>query len=417
MDDEVALISDGDGLAVIGESSAVERFLVSEGLQSQSKDLGLHSLSTILFRGAEGADLVAAIAAGSGRWVQLSQESAQAINKHALMVNSITGLKMGVVQGSGGQIQKIVQFAPGAILTNPAILAGAVGIMAQLSMQQAMKEIKDYLASIDVKLNDVLRAQKDSVFADMIGVDMGIENAMTVRDHVGRVPATTWDQVQNNSATLLRTQAYVLRALDAIAEKLEHETNMADLAGVSTNAESQVKEWLAVLARCFQLQDAMTVLELDRVIDSAPDELTQHRLGLKAARQDRLRLIARSTERLMARMDAAASRANTKVLLHPISSRTVVDSTNQVSSDIVQFNGYLGIHHDREIVDAKRWRDAATDARDKAIDAGAVGVDVAGRVGGEAVAHARSISAKVARAVAERGPRRHSPDEEDDPLA
>ena len=38
MDDEIQLISDGDGLAVIGDARAVERFLASEGLAS--KDLG-----------------------------------------------------------------------------------------------------------------------------------------------------------------------------------------------------------------------------------------------------------------------------------------------------------------------------------------------------------------------------------------
>ena len=32
MDDEIELISDGDGLAVIGEPAIVERFLISEGL-------------------------------------------------------------------------------------------------------------------------------------------------------------------------------------------------------------------------------------------------------------------------------------------------------------------------------------------------------------------------------------------------
>jgi hypothetical protein len=44
MDDEIQLISDGDGLAVIGHPAAVERFLVSEGLPA--RDLGLRRLRT-----------------------------------------------------------------------------------------------------------------------------------------------------------------------------------------------------------------------------------------------------------------------------------------------------------------------------------------------------------------------------------
>lgn len=415
MDDEIQLISDGDGLAVIGDPTAVERFLVSEGLQSQSKDLGLQRLSSVLFRGAEVAQAGSMLATGSGRWVQLTHESVQLIAKHGngLMTNSQSGLSMGVVQGSGGKIQGIVQFAqgPGSILANPAILAGAAGIMAQMAMQQAMNEIKDYLATIEEKVDDVLRAQKDAVFADMIGVDLVIEEAMTVRGEVGRVSEVTWSKVQGTSMTIARTQAYVLRQLDALAEKLEHKTDMAELSETSKEAESKVREWLAVLARCFQLQDAIAILELDRVLDSSPDELNQHRLGLKAARQHRLELIARSTELLMVRMDAAASRANKKVLLHPIASRAVVESSNQVASGVVEFNGRLGIDRGWESLEATRWVDAAGEVRDKVLETGADGVDVAKRLGIETLGRARSVTDKLSIKIAEGALRRREDDE------
>jgi hypothetical protein len=38
MDNEIQLISDGDGLAVIGDPAAVEQFLVSDGLTSRGLD-------------------------------------------------------------------------------------------------------------------------------------------------------------------------------------------------------------------------------------------------------------------------------------------------------------------------------------------------------------------------------------------
>ena len=74
----------------------------------------------------------------------------------------------------------------------------------------------------------------------------------------------TWSKVQATSATLARTQAYALRQLDALAEKLEGKKAMGDLAKAAREAESTVQDWLTVLARCFQLQDAIAVLELDR---------------------------------------------------------------------------------------------------------------------------------------------------------
>lgn len=41
--------------------------------------------------------------------------------------------------------------------------------MAQVAMQQTMQEITDYLESIDEKVEDVLRAQKDAALSELIG--------------------------------------------------------------------------------------------------------------------------------------------------------------------------------------------------------------------------------------------------------
>jgi hypothetical protein len=402
MDNEIQLISDGDGLAVFGDPTDVERFLVSEGLQS--RDLELLRLGTLLRAGSIAADTASAISASSGRWVQLSEKTVRLMETGNLMTGSGSGLSRGVVQGPAGTITGIVEFAkgPASFLANPAVLAGAAGIMAQMAMKQSMDEITDYLATIDEKVDDVLRAQKDAVLADMIGVDFVIEEAMTVRNQVGRVSEVTWSKVQGTALTVARTQAYVLRQLDALAEKLESKSNMDDLAKTSKLAELKVQGWLAVLARCFQLQDALAVLELDRVLDAAPDELDQHRLGLRAARQNRLELITRSTERLMARMDAAADKANERVLLHPIDSRAVVRSTNHVGTGLVRFQESLGIESGRTSLQAKRWMTAAVEMKDQLVETGSDGVDAAGRLGGRALGGAKSVAGSFSTRVAEK---------------
>jgi hypothetical protein len=413
VDNEIQLISDGDGLAVIGNPAAIERFLVSEGLPS-SKDLGLPRLGSVLSTGAAAAQAGSEIGANSGRWVKLTKESAQLVDKYGLRTSSKTGVSTGVLKGNSGQIGGFVEFVkwPGSHLANPEILAGAAGIMAQLAMRQAMDEITDYLATIEEKVGDVLRAQQDAVLADMIGVDLVIEEAMTVREHVGRVSEITWSKVQGTSMTIARTQAYALRQLDALAEKVEHKANIGDLAKTSKEAESKVQEWLAVLARCFQLQDAIAVLELDRVLDASPDELDRHRLAVRAARQNRLELFSRSTGHLMARMDAAAGTANTKVLLHPAASQAVVHSSNQVATAVAEFHGRLGIERGRQSLEARRWVDAATEVKDKALETGAEGVDAARRLGNETLDRARSVTDKLSSGIAERALRRRGDDEE-----
>jgi hypothetical protein len=83
MSSEIELISDGVGLAVIGEPAAVEVFLESEGLQSTG--LGLSRLGKVLGSGGAAMQAGAEIAANSGRGVKLTEESAQALKKYKLM--------------------------------------------------------------------------------------------------------------------------------------------------------------------------------------------------------------------------------------------------------------------------------------------------------------------------------------------
>lgn len=403
MDHEIQLVTDGDGLAVIGDAGAVDRFLLSEGLASSSKDLGLPRLKSALSTGSAAAQAGSEVAANSGRWVKLTQESAAKLAKYDLMKGSSEGVKRAVLteKGKSKGFLELVQ-TPGSMLTNPALLTGAAGLMAQLAMQQAMDEITAYLATIDEKVDDVLRGQKDAVLADMIGVDLVIEEAMTIREEVGHVSEVTWSKVQGTSVTIARTQAYALRQLDVLAEKLERKSEIGALAKTSKEAEGKVMDWLAVLARCFQLQDAIAVLELDRVLDASPEELDRHRLGVRAARRKRLELIARSTATLMARMDAAAGTANRKVLLHPGKATSVVASSNTVAVAVVDFQGRLGIERDRDSLEARRWLEAAVEVRDKVRHSGASGVGAAKHVGGQTLGRAKTVTGNVSSGIRKR---------------
>jgi hypothetical protein len=284
--------------------------------------------------------------------------------------------------------------------------------MAQVAMQQTMNEITDYLATIDEKVDDVLRAQKDSVLARVIGVGFVIEEAMTIRGKRGRVDEVTWSKVQAVPATIAETQAYALRQLDALAEKMERKTKIGDLATTATRAGSVVREWLAVLARCFQLQDAIAVLELDRVLDASPEELNGHRLGLKAARQARLDHISRSTGLLVARMNTAADTANAKVLLHPTKSPAVVLASNHVAIVVHDFHGRLGIESGRQSSEARRWMHAAVEARGRALETGAKGVDAARSLGSDTLDRANSVKGKLSSGIAERARRRRGDEAE-----
>ena len=408
---ELELINDGNGVAVIGHSTAVEQFLVSQDLPS--RELDLVRIGSTLNSAAGVAKMGSDISAGSGRWVKLTKESAAAFDKTRKMTGSRPGVSRAILTEDNGRIKSILEIVDGSgqVFANPAILAGAAGVMAQMAMQQTMDEITDYLAVIDAKVDDILRAQKDAVIADMIGVDFVLDEAMTIRDSVGRVSEITWSKVQSTSQTIGRTQAYALKQLSGIADKLESQTKVSDLADVSRQAERTVQEWLAVLAHCFRLQEGIGVLELDRVLDASPDELDDHRRGLQLARQRRLDQLATGTASLLQRMDAAAGTADAKLLLNPMAAPKVLSARNKVHNDVMSFQQLLGIDGDQADLEGRRWRDAALEARDKVVASGSDGLDSAVQAGSNTLESARLATGRAAEGLSKRLLRKRADDE------
>lgn len=226
---EIELVSDGDGLAVVGAAPDVERFLLASGLDKvPSKALDLHRLWSLAGTSGTAVQVGADLAMNSGRWVKLTAESAEAVHKYGLMATKTPGVRHAMI-GNPGDVKQWLQIAqaPSVVLSGPFALTSLSTMMQQQAMQQQMDEIVEYLQEISERVDDILRGQKDAVLADMIGVDLIIEEALTIRDQVGRVSEVTWSKVQATSTTIARTQGYALRQLDAIAEKLGEERTSA----------------------------------------------------------------------------------------------------------------------------------------------------------------------------------------------
>ncbi|MDP7706852.1 hypothetical protein [Mycobacterium sp. TY815] len=379
MGNEIELVSDGDGLAVIGDTADVERFLLDQGLdRAPSKVLDVRRLSSFAGTGGAALQVGSEVAANSGRWVKLTAESAQAVKQYGLMPTKTPGVSHAMI-GKPGEVKQWLQVAkaPTALLKGPLALSALSTLMQQQAMQQQMDQIVEYLQEINAKVDNILRNQKDAVLAKMIGVELVVEDALSVRDQVGRVSEITWSKIQSGSLVLAETQAYAICQLENIAGELAKMADLGKAAKAAKAAEPKVREWLAVIARCFQLQDGVAMLELDRVLDSAPEDLDSHRLGLANARQKRLNVISSSTARLLAQMHATVRNANSRVLLNPRDAPAAVRSSNQIATGVVAFRDCLGIESGHATSDAKRWGQAAGEVVNKALAAGTEGATVA----------------------------------------
>lgn len=403
--EEIEIVADGDGIAVLGDKNAVDTMLAS--LNLQSKDMVIDRVVSKASFGAVAAQTAAEVSANYGRWVKLSEQSAKVFKVENLMKGSSDGLGRAIVMNNGktANILEIVT-KPSALLANPAILAGVGGIMAQLAMQQSMDQINDYLAVIDEKIDDLKRAQNDAMLAEIDGVSMTIDQAMTVREGVGHVNDVTWSKVQNSEQIIAAKQAQALRSLIAIAEKLEKKAKMGELAKIAKDAEAQVNQWLSVLARCFRMQDGIAVLELDRVLHGLPAEYEKHRIAVNLGREHRIDLITKSTNEILERISKVASNANSKVLLHPKSAGAVVQAANGISSGVNDLQVLLGIEGSNRYLDQKRWKAAVSEARDKVTEAGAEGLGTIRQLGdstkNRALGKAEGLATSLAESIRQR---------------
>ena len=395
MNGDIQLIADDYGLMVLGDSTDITQFLEEQGLES--RDINITASQIAAFFGTS-LDAAANITQLSGRWVQLTEESASMIQEFGLIRSK--GLFTGVIgQGGYGGIKGNVRFvnAPGTI--NPVMLSNVGTLMAQLALQQMMGQVTDYLKVIDQKVDDILRAQKDSEISKMVGAGLVIAEAMSEREQFGGVSEVTWAGVQDTKQTLAASQVYALRQLDAFADKLERANDISKQANIMKRGISDVSQWIAILARSLELQDGYSILKLDRVRDTSPEELMRHRKVELDNQQQRMQLASNTLSNLSQRIRTISGKANEQVLLHPFDSHAVIDSGNAIASQINDFDEALGIATTEQSIKAKEWIEAAADARDLVIEKGAEGVKAISNFGSDVADHVHHAAQDATRHV------------------
>lgn len=395
MSGQIELVSDGDGVVVSGDRGAIDRFLDRAGLRSEAAEISLRKLSAIARAGGEVAKTTSEVVEQSALYLKLTPESAKRLkDAGGLMKTKTKGISHAMLGEPGKKSLKWLQVedGPASLLSNPAVLSGVGGLMTQFAQQAEAHELKALLVRMDGKLDDLRRAQRDGLLAKLDGAAAAIEEAMTIHRHGGD-PNTLWNKVSGESSAILEVQNNALRALEALAEKIEGKSKSRELKVATKDIEFEVALQLSVLARCFELQDEFGVLELEHVLATNPERLEGHRMGVAESRAKRRAAVLARTRTLMERIDTAGDAVNANVLLHLPTVRSVVDSLNATGSIVDDFHAPLGIETSREELTQLRWRDAARDPQQLKKAGGEVAKGAA-VVGGAAATIVVGIAAK-----------------------
>lgn len=366
---EIQIISDGDGMAVMGKPELVAAFLADVEV-GESADIPKGRMSSLLSSLATGSEAASAVAENSGKWLKLDDASAQALKKYGQSFSQKNGLMYGVVRGEKGQIAKHLQFVPSASsLISPAMLTGVAGIMAQVAMEQQMSEITGYLQSIDKKLDAILQDIKDSLLAELEGIDATIDEAMNLRESIGRVTDVSWSNIQGSGRAIARIQSKVLRRLRNLADSLDIEASVGDRLKVIQEAEIELTSMLGALAETIRLQDAFNILALDRVMDIEPEDLETHRQVLQRTRDERLGKISEVTSSLLERIQQAGVVTNSQRIRSAIKAEKLLTRSNDVASGLVTAQKALGISTEVRALEGQGWWGAVRGVRDDTVDA------------------------------------------------
>jgi hypothetical protein len=341
MDEDVHLICDDQGLIVIGPPSRVAALLAKRGLTSSAKTVNLRRFWPRIGILSEVADAGIEQYANSARWLKLTPESA-ALRKQFGLIETDSPDVFYALIGEPGKVKKWakVEAGPGSGLTNPAVMSGVAGIMAQVAMQQQLDEIKGYLIAIDMKVDDVIRKVDDARKSDMVGVGRALDRAMTLWDSTGVVSAESWSTVDQAPSTIEATQDYAMTQLEEMSKRLV-QTNVSELAKAAADVQAKAPQWLAILAYCFEKQVEVDMLQVEREFVSSPDKDEECRRALREYRKVRREAIIDETSRILDRMDVAVGRANAKIFWNHTDSPRVVFSANEVSRLVGDFNRVL----------------------------------------------------------------------------
>lgn len=347
----IRIIKDDQGILVLGDDDAVNSWLDDAGLSKQALHLGKQSLQVA----GQGLQALGELASQSGRWVKLTSESAQKVAQYGS-----TGT--GVLRQSG-KIKHILKFenlSKASTLANPQMLTGVAGIMTQMALEQSIREITDYLETIDKKIDDLLQDQKDQSIANLVGVAHMVDETVMIRNKVGSVTDTTWSKIAGCPQDLVRAQGYALLKIEGLAKKLSEAGDAGEAERVSVQMQKDITEWTSILGNAVQLQDKLYVLELDRVMAERPETVEMHRQGVIEARRVRLHDIESKLFQLNASIKASGLKVREQKVKHPFAVTHTLQILDEVNDHVAQFAISVGIEAERiEIEMAPSWADAA----------------------------------------------------------
>lgn len=333
---ELGIYVDGDAAMVVGGEGDIDRLIahLSGGSGLKGRALPQNALSAV----AGLAGMASRGQAGSGRWVKLTPESAARLQQLAGTNLPRQGTLSGVLRTSGGRIDQHLKFVlPKSAVLDPTGLSIVAAIALQLAIQQSVEELRKYLESMEVKLDQLLQNDRAEAMGEIRGITRIVSEAFDMYQQTGRVSSVSWEKVQQHPTSLAAFAAQSLEQIDSMTEKISQGSVAAKAKAAQQLATDELPFWLSILAVSLINQKRFHVLELARVDQEHPEDAQAHREIIAKHNQATEQNVARALRRLTAALEQAGRVGDLDRVLQPISAADLVQAVNQAHEQIGKF--------------------------------------------------------------------------------
>lgn len=363
---DVEVLTDENQLLVTGSEEEVSGFLASLKLDEAAKAVSSPAVFALLGEAARGVSSMAQAANKSGqvgRWVKLTAESAEKIQKHGLMATK-SGHGVHAVAGTPGHIKGWLQFEKGGtpLLQRGLGMANVAAVFTVIQHELEMREIQQALEGVDKALQRQERRSLNAVASKVRSMQQALEEAMTLAISGGDT-AIAWSNLQHRSAEMLSTYNLALEELEGLRKELAETQKVKQLLEVTQHVNRLAPFWLKLAAELVEMRGLYSLIELHQVHDENPELVDSHRSALESAfSKDRDRLQG-EVGAVMAALEQTSQRAEARRAISPKVVATLQDTLHDTAQTVAELASDRGFDVPAIEIAHRSWGQSVKDTR------------------------------------------------------
>lgn len=393
--DEVEIFGDENAIVAFGQGKSLTQFLKDFGILERATSLSKNQLNVFVGKAAGAVQTASEAIANSGMYIKLTPEDAKRLKESGLLKSK--NLPKGqsyVMFGEPGKVSSWVKadVGPGTLLTNPAVVSGVAGLMAQQALQSQLQQFHERFDSVENKLDVMIQGRKTDQLAQLAAMVEVVQDAKIKSEaNSGLVNQTLWSTIDSERKAIAVARHTAIGELEALADKAEQFLSDKDIKKLSKEGPNLVEKValnLAVLGKCLELDYEVGILELATVDYSVPQEANNHRSGIEQVLEKNRRETIFKASKAVERIEATSAIAYSQLILHYRESTRAIDALNGVNNNLSQFKSafdefaegeeLVALPWNKAIQDPKQWAAAVKDK--KVIVAGASALIAGGAV-------------------------------------